>query len=235
MEAAGIDHRLDGEEHAFAQHRAVARPAEMQHARRLVELPPETVAAEIPHHGKTHRFDIGLDGVADVAEMRARPHRLDAAHQRLMRRPHQPARLYADAVPDREHAARIAVPAVQDDADVNIEDVAVAQPARAGNAVADDMVDGCADRLREALVVERRRHRVVPDDEVVAKRVELLRRRARDDVRRHMVQHFGREAPGLAHARKVVLRMDNDLVFAAAGLLALQLHRGSGTMLANGA
>ena len=77
--APGVDHRLDGEEHALAQDHALARVAEVQHAGGLMEHPAEPVAAEIAHHGKALRLGVALDGVADVAQGRARADRLDAA------------------------------------------------------------------------------------------------------------------------------------------------------------
>jgi len=49
------------------------------------------------------------------------------------------------------------VPALEDDGDVDVEDVALDQLALAGDAVADDMVDRGADRARKAAIIERRR------------------------------------------------------------------------------
>ena len=59
--------------------------------------------------------------------------------------------------PDRVHAAGVAMPAVDNQRHVDIDDVAVAQRLWSWNAVADDVVDRGADRMREAAVVERRR------------------------------------------------------------------------------
>ncbi len=63
------------------QHVAGARAAVMQDVRRVVEDPADAMAAEVAHHGAALGLDIGLDGVADVAEARARLHRGDAARQ----------------------------------------------------------------------------------------------------------------------------------------------------------
>src|SRR5947209_11610220 len=43
---AGVDHRLDREEHAFAQRRSIPRPAVMQDRRGVVKDPPDAVTAE---------------------------------------------------------------------------------------------------------------------------------------------------------------------------------------------
>jgi len=55
-----------------------------------------------------------------------------------------------------EHAAGVAMPAVLDDGDVQIDDVAVLQGAVVGDAVADLVVDRGADRFRIGRVAARR-------------------------------------------------------------------------------
>src|SRR5580658_261503 len=84
MGAAEIDHRLDGEEHARLEHDALARPADMDDVRLVVEQPAQAVAAEIAHYAHVLGFDIGLDGMADIAGGAAGPDRGDAAHHALV-------------------------------------------------------------------------------------------------------------------------------------------------------
>ena len=127
----------------------------MQHIRGFVEALADAMAAEIPHHGEALGFDESLDGVADIAEGGAGFHHRDAAHQRFVGDLHQALGAGAGLARDI-HAAGIAVPAVQDHRDVDIQDVAV-QQFFAGDAVADDMVDRGADRFRIAAIVERGR------------------------------------------------------------------------------
>ncbi len=105
-----------------------------------------------------------------------------------------------------EHPAGVAVPAVQDHGDVDVEDVALLQPPLARNAVADLVVDRGADRLRVAAVVEGRRDRAVRADELLAQPVELARGDPRLDLGRDHVEHRGREPPGPAHAGEGGLR-----------------------------
>jgi hypothetical protein len=76
--AAKVHHRLDGEEHAFLQHRACARAAVVQHVGRRVEHPAKAMPAEVAHHAHAVGLDMGLDRMADVAKGGAGPHRLDA-------------------------------------------------------------------------------------------------------------------------------------------------------------
>src|SRR6266851_9384023 len=78
------------------------------------------------------------------------PHHGDAAHHRLIGDVDQPPRLDRDTLADKKHPARVAVPAIEDHGDVDIEDVALHQPPVARDAVTDDMVDRGADRFREA-------------------------------------------------------------------------------------
>ncbi len=102
------------------------------------------------------------------------------------------------------------MPAVQDHGDVDVQDVAVLQLPLAGNAVADDVVDRGADRLRIAAIVQRRRHRAMRDDEVVAQLVQRAGRHARPHMRGDHVQRLGRQPAGGAHPGEVLRRVDRD-------------------------
>src|SRR5690606_20973237 len=80
----------------------------------------------------------------------------------------------------------------------------------AGNAVADDVVDRGADRLRKAAVIERRRDRAVIDDEVVAEPVELAGRDAGPDVGRDEVERLRGQPARPAHAVEALLAVNLD-------------------------
>src|SRR5207253_4542804 len=123
MRLAEIDHRLDGEEHAGLQHHAFAGPADMDDVRLVVEHATQPVAAEIAHHAHALRLDKTLDGVADIAGGGAGLHGSDAAHHGFIGHFDQPLGLARDRA-DHIHAAGIAVPAVDDEGDVDIDDVA---------------------------------------------------------------------------------------------------------------
>ncbi len=69
--------------------------------------------------------------------------------------------------------------------------------------MADDMVDRGADRFWIAAIVERCRNGAVLEDKIVAKRVELVGRNPRHNMRADHVQSLGGKAPGGAHGRKV--------------------------------
>ena len=76
--------------------------------------------------------------------------------------------------PIRIRGVAIAVDTVQEDRDVAIDDVAVLQHAVVGDAVADDLVHRGAQRLREALVMQRARIAAVRDARFVTDVVELV-------------------------------------------------------------
>ena len=67
-----------GEEHAGPKLGAGAGAAGMDDLGRVVEQPAEAVAAEIADDAVAVLLGMGLDGVADVAEMIAGPRLLDA-------------------------------------------------------------------------------------------------------------------------------------------------------------
>jgi hypothetical protein len=67
---AGIDHRLDGEDHARLQLRAGAGLAVVQDLRVFVEFLADAVAAKFADHGEAILFGVFLDDGADIAEMR---------------------------------------------------------------------------------------------------------------------------------------------------------------------
>jgi hypothetical protein len=77
---------------------------------------------------------------------------------------------------DEVHAAGVAVPAVLDDGDVDIDDVAILEHLPfAGDAVADDVVDRGAHGLREAAVADVGRNGALHvHDVVVADAVQFL-------------------------------------------------------------
>ncbi len=125
----------------------VPRAPVVQDLRLLVELPADAVAAELAHDREAVGLCESLDACADVAEVRAGAHRADAPPHRLVGDVDQPLRLDRRR-PDEEHAAGVAVKAVLDDGDVDVDDVAGLEPLVAGDAVADDLVDRRADRRR---------------------------------------------------------------------------------------
>src|SRR5690606_12621750 len=102
---------------------------------------------------------------------------------------------------DVVHAAGVAVPAVLDDGDVDVEDVTVLQHlGLAGDAVADDVVDRGAHGLGEAAVAQVGRDRALHvHDVVVADAVQFRGADPRLHIRGDHFQHLGGQAAGDAH------------------------------------
>src|SRR5690606_33841264 len=102
---------------------------------------------------------------------------------------------------DVVHAAGVAVPAVLDHGDVDVDDVAVLQDlGLARDAVADHVVDRGAHGLGEAAVADVGRDRPLHlQDVVVADPVELLGGDPGLHVRGDHLQHLGGQAAGDAH------------------------------------
>src|SRR6185437_10223463 len=135
--ATGVDHRLDRENHARLKFHAGAGLAVMQHLRLFVELAADAVPAEFAHHRKAMALGEALDRCADVAEAGAR---LDLAYTAPHRRKGhfaQPLGLDRRRA-DVEHPAGVAVEAVLDHRDVDVDDVAGLEHFVARDAVADN-------------------------------------------------------------------------------------------------
>ena len=156
-------------------------------------------------------FGVLLHGVTDIAERRAGPHLLDTLHHRLERDLAQPLGENG-RLADEIHATGVAVPAILDHGDIDVDDVAVLEDfSRARDAVADDVVDRRAHSLGKALVADVRRHRFLHiDDVIVGDRIDFFGRGAGLDVRHEQFQHLGGEAAGDAHLLDFSGGLDGD-------------------------
>src|SRR5689334_11287410 len=143
---AGVDHGLDGEGHAGLQRHAGAWTPVMHDLWFFVKAFADAVAAKFAHHTEAVGFGVALYRMADVAQPRIGFHRMYAA-------PHAFVSDFDQALgldgwhADIEHAAGVAVPAILDDRDVDVDDIAVLELFFARHAVADDMIDRSADRF----------------------------------------------------------------------------------------
>src|SRR3954467_2120314 len=167
----------------------------------VVEQAPDAVAAEIADDAVALAFGMPLDGIGDVAEVIAGPRLLEAEHQAFVSDVDQLPRLQRH-VADQIHAAGVAVPAIDDGRDVDVDDVAVLERLVARDAVADDVVDRDAAALGVAAIAEGRGDRARFDRHPVDDVVEVLGRHAGDDMRYQRVEDIGSETPGIAHAGK---------------------------------
>src|SRR5690554_569841 len=176
----------------------------MQYLRVLMKFASHAVTAVFAHNRKALLLGVLLDGVPDVAQRTARAHLLDA-------QPHAFVRDFGKTpgkyrwLTDVVHAAGVAKPAILDDRNVDIHDVAVFQDFLAGNAMADHMIDRRADGCGKRRIPRRR----ITDgggldleligDEFKAKPVELACGDSRFYMRRQEVQGGGCSLASGAH------------------------------------
>src|SRR3989344_636783 len=208
--AALVDHWLDGEGHASLQFHAGTGTAVVQDLRLFMEHLADAVAAELANHRKAVLLGVLLDDFTDVAQAAPRLddfNRLVHAFLGHLRQALSPDRHVADV----EHAAGVAVVAVLDDRDVDVQGVAILERLVVRDAVADHMVDRGADRLRVALVVQRGRDGLLlVDDIVVTDLVQLIGGDARFDIFGNHFQHVGGQFAGDTHASDVLWGFEGD-------------------------
>ena len=216
MRLAEIDHRLDGEEHAGFQRHAFAGAADMDDVRLVVEHAPEAMAAEIAHHAHALRLDKTLDGVADVAGGGAGFHRGNAAHHRLIGHLDQPLGLARDCA-QRIHPAGIAVPALDDEGDVDIDDVALLQHPVPRHAVADHVIDRGAGRIAVAAIHQRGGVGAVAEGEFAHEIVDPRGQHPRLDDVGQLIEALRHQRACLAHAGKAGRPVQLDLPGLALG------------------
>jgi hypothetical protein len=169
----------------------------------------DAMADEIPDHAIAVPFGMPLDRVADIAQPIARLGLLDPEHQAFVGDVDQPPRLHRHLA-DQIHAARIAMPAVNDRGQVDIDDITVFQRPRAGNAMADDMVDRDAARMSIAAIADIRRNRPGRDDRLTSGVVERF---GADAGRHHVgqgIQHRGSDLARLAHRGEFLRAVELD-------------------------
>ncbi len=197
---AGVDHWLDRKGHALPQCLPGARLPVVQYLRFFVEGVADTMATEITHYGVVIFFCVSLYNVAYVAEGRAWAHHLDGLVQALLGDAHQALGM-CRGFAGKEHFAGVAVPAILDDGDVDINDVALFQGLAVGwYTVADHFVDRSADGFGEAAVAEAGGNRFLYIDYVVvAALVQFFRSDSGDDILANHFQDLCSEATCSAH------------------------------------
>ena len=92
--------------------------------RAAFELLPNAVPHELPHHAESMRAGVLLNGLANVTHAAARPHLLNALHEALACDVDKLARGTGN-VAHQERPGRVAIPAIQDGRDVQVDDVPV--------------------------------------------------------------------------------------------------------------
>jgi len=170
---AGIDHRLNRESHAGFEDMAGARATVVQDLRLFVKFPADPMATKFTDHGIALRFGMTLDCMADITQGYTGFGHVDPETQAVIGSSGQSLgqnRRFAD----KEDLAGVTVVPILDDRDVDIDHVAGFESFLVRNTVADDMIDGGTDGLRETMVIQRGRDSLLlVHDEVVAQLVQL--------------------------------------------------------------
>src|SRR5207302_8458706 len=169
---ARVDHGLGRQRHPGPQLRAGPGGSEVRYLRVLVHVAADPVPDELPDDRVAGRLHVALDGGAQVAQPVAGLGLLHARPEGLLGDADQAQRLRADPA-DRDGAAHVGPEAVQDQAQVEADDVALMDRAPAGDAVDDLVVDRDAGRLRIVLVAEEAGPCAALPDQAVGQAVEV--------------------------------------------------------------
>ncbi len=102
------------------------------------------------------------------------------------------------------------MPAIDDQGDVDIDDIAFAQRFFARHPVADHMVDRSAGGIAVAAIIERCRGRAIVAGKFINEAVEFSGGHAGFDHGNKQVEHFGGQRAGLAHAGEAFLAVQRD-------------------------
>ena len=157
------------------------------------------MTAEVSDDRVAACFGMALDGSGNVAQAVAGLRVLNADHQAFVRDVDEAASLQRH-VPHQIHATGIAVPAVYDRGDVDVDDVAVLEGTIRRNSMAHDMVDRGAAALRIAAIVQRCRNASLTQHMFAHDVVELACGDTGHDMRNECVEDLGGKPPGPAHA-----------------------------------
>lgn len=153
-----VDHGLDGEAHTGLGNTNGLVLRVVRNVRSAVEQLVDTVTAVALDYTAVPGLGVLLDHITRVAEQHARLHQLDGLVQALTRRLNHAHRIRVGLglVTDIVGLVDVSVETVVVQRDINVDNVAVLEGSLVGDTVADNLVDGRADRLGEVVVVEGR-------------------------------------------------------------------------------
>ncbi|MDT4861036.1 hypothetical protein FQZ97_956260 [compost metagenome] len=169
----------------------------MQHLRFLVVDLSNAMPAVLAHDAETLPVSDRLDGMAHIAQRRSRLDLPDAGQHGFVCRLHQPPRQSGRGTHE-VHATGVAEPAILDDSNIDVDDVALLQNlVGRGDAVAHDLIDRGEDGFRITVVPHVGRNGALNiDDVVVADPVQRLRAHTRHDVRPDHVENLRGQTAG---------------------------------------
>jgi hypothetical protein len=199
---AGRDHRLDRDHEPLGQRLVVGRIVEVEDGRGLVQAHADPMAGQLAQDREAAALDLRLDRRADRVARDARAGDRDPLAQGDLGSGDHPRRR-RPRLADRQRDAGVGVVAVELGRDVELDDVAVAQAARAGDAVDGLVVDADADRAGEVVGQDRAGARAVTGEDARGDVVQLARGDARPDVAAQLAQRGGDDGAGALQSGKV--------------------------------
>src|SRR5687768_8291948 len=211
---AGIDHRFDRDAEPLLYLQSPLGRAVVRDLRLLVHRPPDPVADVIADDAQALALDEALDRRSDVAQALADDRRRDGPAQRLLRDRDELRRLCGDLT-DRDSHRRIGVPALDDRAGVDADDLPFLEPALARDAMHDLLVQARADHTGERRkdgdpVPLEVRYRAASLQDVGGDPVELAGGHARAHRGAACGEDLGHDPSGLAHLRGLLRRLQRD-------------------------
>src|SRR3954454_16286512 len=184
------------------------------------------MTAEISHDAHALRLDETLYRVSDIAGSGSGLHGSDPAHHGLVSHLDQPFRFAGDRA-HRIHPAGIAVPALDNESDVDVDDVAVLQQPVSGHAVADHVVDRGAGGIPIATIHQCRRVGAAAERKLPHEIVDPGGRNSRLDDIGEFIEALRHQCAGFAHASEAALSMQLDLPgFAQGGVAGFDVAHG---------
>ena len=170
----------------------------MQHHQTVVEGGSHAVAGEVLDHVVAESLGIGLDNAADHVDFPTRLHGLDAAPHGLLRAFHQQAVFLGD-VTGEEGGVGVAVDAILESGDVDVDDVTIFDHGGVRDAVANNLIEAHAAGFRKVPVAQRGRVSAVVQHVLVSHAIDLVGGHTGGDGRAGLAQRFGSDAACLAH------------------------------------
>ena len=201
---AQIDHWLNREHHPLSQSRVPIQRQVIGHCGVFVQPAPDAVPDELPHHGKPESLDPALHRAANIAQASPGDRLFNALEQCLAR--HLEQFLFpVGNLADNARNGLIPVVPAQFRADIDADDIAIHQPAIAGNPVYHLLVDRNAGRgrIRDLTLVQpialKRGFCAVGADHFFGHLVQFPRRYPRLNHRFEHAMHHAHDPVGFDH------------------------------------
>src|SRR6185503_8421886 len=122
---AGIDHRLDGDDHTCFEPHARSRLTKVRHLRILVHVATDAVTHKISYYGEPFSLNDSLHSRSDIAQGCSRLHCGNSRVERLLRRCQQSRGIGGDLLAYGNSNCGIAVVAIHNGAAIHRDNVSL--------------------------------------------------------------------------------------------------------------